>query len=131
MLKKDSLAAQMQQLSNILAKAKRLILEDLEADARIILKSAVEDYFQLGEEQIIHMSEEQLRAFLLKKAFRAEEIDLLCDFMDELAGTQETQADQIAIYKKQLALYDFLSQHFGYLSFTHLSRKSILQEQLK
>lgn len=131
MLKRDSLTAQMQQLSQVLAKVKHLIIEDNEPEAYRLTLSVFQDYFHLSEAELRLQSEEEFVTFLQDRGFVAEELNMLAYFIDEYAGLQEEFPQQLLLYQKLIRLFDFLEREWQYISFDHLARKTVLEEQLQ
>ena len=130
MLKRDSLTAQMQELAHVLAKVKRLILEDKEQQAMQILEDTLENTFMLHIESLSSETEADFLERLKNSNMAKEVLDQLAYFMDEYAGVQELFQDQLPIFKKLLTLYDLLENEYGFISLAHLQRKFLLQEQL-
>lgn len=130
MLKRDSLTAQMQQLSQVLAKVKRLIIEDHEEEAKELVFSVLQEYYQLSYKYILSSSEEDFIEKIRDKNMKSEEINMLAYFLDEYAGLQEELADQLNLYSKYLLLVSMLDEEYQFVSIDHISRKTVLQEQL-
>ena len=131
MLKRDSLTAQMQQLSQILAKVKRLIIEDNEVEASEIVVSNLLDYYSLDKNDLLNSSDEQFIQLLKEKALRPEEVNMLAYFVDEYAGLQENLSDQLLLYQKLMRIFDYLERELLFVSFDHIARRSILEQQIK
>lgn len=130
MLKRDSLAAQMQQLSQVLAKVKRLIIEDAEEEAKKISYAIFKDYYQLDDNDLLMLSEAQFIEKIRNKNLKPEELNMLSYFIDEYAGLQDEFTLQIHLYKKYLLLVSLLENEYQFVSLDHISRRAILQEQL-
>lgn len=130
MLKRDSLTAQMQQLSYILAKVKRLILEEREPEALNVTIDTLQSYYQFNEEDLILKSEESFLQLIRERGFQTEEINMLAYFLDEYAGLQETSKNQILLYKKLMMVYDFMEKELQFISFEHISRRAIIERQI-
>lgn len=130
MLKRDSLTAQMQQLSHVLAKVKRLVLEDREADAANEVYAVLKDYYELSHNDILWNSQDEFSNYLLKKVSHAEELSYLARFLDELAGTLDDEQQRRAIWEKVILLLDLLEEQYHTISFEHISRKQILKQGL-
>ncbi len=131
MLKRDSLTAQMQQLSQVLAKVKRLIIEDNEREATKIVVSNLLDYYLLDKNDLLNFSDEQFIQLLKEKAFKPEEVNMLAYFIDEYAGLQEKLSDQLLLYQKLIRIFDYLERELLFVSFDHIARRSILEQQIK
>lgn len=131
MLKRDSLTAQMQELSHVLAKVKRLILEDRETEALDVLKDTLQRKFTLDVNQLIAGSTEEFTEWLNCHHLEKEEVDQLAYFIDEYAGLQNEFRHQLPILKKLLIIYDLLENRYAFISFAHLQRKNLLVEQLE
>ena len=130
MLKRDSLTAQMQQLSQVLAKVKRLIIEDNEIEAKKITSTIFKDYFQIDDNDFFITSEDQFLEKIRHRNLKAEEINMLSYFIDEYAGLQDEVSHQILLYRRYLLLVNLLENDYQFISFDHISRRTILQEQL-
>lgn len=130
MLKRDSLAAQMQQLSQVLAKVKRLIIEDAEEEAKKVSYAIFKDYYQLNDEDLITLSEDQFLQKIKSKNLKPEELNMLSYFIDEYAGLQDEFALQLHFYKRYLLLVNLLENEHHFVSLDHISRRAILQEQI-
>ncbi len=130
MLKRDSLTAMMQQLSHILAKAKRLILEDREPEALTVIREIFQDYYHLSEHDLIDQSEELFMDLIKERKFQVEEINMLAYYLDEYAGLQEIVSNQILVYKKLIMLFDYMERELQFISFEHISRRNILEQQI-
>lgn len=121
----------MQQLSHQLAKVKRLIVEDHEAESAQIIKETLKGSFHLTEEELLEWSEQKFGDFLIQQEFKGEEINMLFYFIDELAGLQESLAEKVNLYQKLIYLNQLLSSHYAVVSFEHHARTRLLEEQLK
>jgi hypothetical protein len=130
MLKRDSLTAQMQQLSQVLAKAKRLIIEDNEPEATKIIFANFLDYYSINDDDLFILSDEKFIQLLKDRAFVAEEISMLAYFIDEYAGLQEEFSSQILLYHKLIKIFDYLERELQFISFDHIARRAILEQQI-
>lgn len=130
MLKRDSLTAQMQQLSQVLAKAKRLIIEDNEPEATKIILASFSDYYSINNDDLFILSDDEFIQLLRDRAFAAEEVSMLAYFIDEYAGLQEELASQILLYHKLINIFDYLERDLQFISFDHIARRAILEEQI-
>ena len=130
MLKRDSLTAQMQQLSQVLAKVKRLIIEDAEGEAKNVTLDVFQDYYQLNDDDLLITTEDQFIERIRNKNLKAEELNLLAYFIDEYAGLQEELALQLSLYTKYLSLISLLEDEYNFMSLDHITRRSILKAQL-
>lgn len=128
MLKRDSLTAQMQQLSHVLAKVKRLILEDDEAEATNVAKEVLSNFFGLNDENLFNSREADFEKTI--STLKGEELNMLASFIDEFAGLEEELDRQLLLYHRYLLLVDTMERNFGFISLEHLERKQILKEQL-
>lgn len=131
MLKRDSLTAQMQQLSQVLAKVKRLIIEDDEDEAQRISSRVFQEYFSLTDDDLLHGSEDTFLSLIRSRQFQAEEVNMLAYFIDEYAGLQEEFSNQVILYKKLIRIFDYLEKELQFISFEHISRKNLLESQLQ
>lgn len=128
MLKRDSLTAQMQQLSHMLAKVKRLIIENKEQEAKIITVDIFLDFYRLSDSDLFSKSDKEFIQLLRERAFVAEEIDMLAYFVDEYAGLQDDLDAQLTLYRKLLKIYDYLENDLQFISFEQLARRKILEQ---
>lgn len=128
MLKRDSLTAQMQQLSQMLAKVKRLIVEDKESEAKTVTFDIFLDYYKLTDADLFLKSDEEFIQFLKEQAFVAEEIDMLAYFIDEYAGLQDDLIPQITLYRKLVKIYDYLEHDLQFISLEHIARRKIIEQ---
>jgi hypothetical protein len=131
MLKRDSLTAQMQQLSQVLAKVKRLIIEDNEGKAILITSKTILDYYGISEEDLVNKTEEEFVQLLKDRAFKAEEVNMLAYFIDEYAGLQDEFTTQVIFYQKLIRIFDYLDRDLQFISFDHISRRKLLEQQIK
>jgi hypothetical protein len=131
MLKRDSLTAQMQQLSQVLAKVKRLIIEDNEGKAILITSKTILDYYGISEEDLVNKTEEEFLQLLKDRAFKAEEVNMLAYFIDEYAGLQDEFTTQVIFYQKLIRIFDYLDRDLQFISFDHISRRKLLEQQIK
>lgn len=131
MLKRDSLTAQMQQLSQVLAKVKRLIIEDNEGEAILITSKTILDYYGISEEDLVNKTEEEFVQLLKDRAFKAEEVNMLAYFIDEYAGLQDEFTSQVIFYHKLIRIFDYLDRDLQFISFDHISRRKLLEQQIK
>lgn len=131
MLKRDSLTAQMQQLSQVLAKVKRLIIEDNEAEAKSVSFAVFLNHYALTEDDLLNKSEDQFLQLLKERGFVAEELNMLAYFVDEYAGLQDEFSNQLLLYHKLIHIFDFLERDLQFISFDHIARRSILEAQLQ
>src|SRR5690554_2852234 len=131
MLKRDSLTAQMQQLSQVLAKVKRLIIEDNESNAIFTTSKTILDYYGISEDDLVNKTEEEFIQLLKDKSFKAEEVNMLAYFIDEYAGLQDEFSNQLIFYNKLIKIFDYLDQDLHFISFDHIARRKILEQQIK
>lgn len=128
MLKRDSLTAQMQQLSHVLAKVKRLILEDKEAEASTVVREVFSNFFGLNNKSLFNSTEADFNTAIA--TMKGEELNMLASFIDEFAGLQEDLGRQVFLYQLFLLLVETMERNFGFISLEHLDRKKLLEEQL-
>lgn len=121
----------MQQLSQVLAKVKRLIIEDHENEAKDVTLAIFQDYYSLNDADLMEKSEDEFLQLLKDRGFVAEELNMLAYFVDEYAGLQEDFANQILLYHKLIRIFDYLEQDLQFISFDHIARRSILEVQLQ
>ena len=126
MLKKDSLTAQMQQLNHTLAKVKRLIVEEPLVKALPTLEAVLADYFGTSVTDLLETPAHVFRKKLRKADFRPEELSLLADFLDTVAGTRRLIADRDRIWEQVLLIYDLLEQEYKVVSFDHIARRAAI-----
>lgn len=131
MLKRDSLTAQLQQLNQVLARVKRLIIEDNEEDAKTLTEETLADYFRLRIGDLGSLEESSFIGKIRQLNLQAEEMDSLAYFIDEYAGLQEELVEQLLFYRHYVALVDFLEREYQFVSFDHIARKNLLLSQLK
>lgn len=130
MLKRDSLTAQMQQLSQVLAKVKRLIIEDAEDEARSVTFAILLDYYQLNDKDLLILPEREFIEKIRNKNLQAEEVNMLAYFLDEYAGLQDELSSQLHLYANYLLLVAMLEEDYQFVSLDHIARKSLLEKQL-
>src|SRR5690606_7184512 len=106
MLKRDSLTAQMQQLSHTLAKVKRLIVEEQQLEALSTLEAVLGEYFGTSITDLLETPANIFRDKLGKADFLPEELSLLADFLDTAAETRGQLTDRDRIWEKVLLIYD-------------------------
>src|SRR5690606_32363637 len=130
MLKRDSLTAQMQQLSNTLTKVKRLIIEDNEPKALEEVIYTLEHYYGTSQKALVAISTDVFMDQIREQAYKAEELNMLAAFLDELAGLNDDEETRKNLWSKVIALYDFIEEEFQTLSFDHIARRNILVRAL-
>lgn len=128
MLKRDSLTAQMQQLSQVLAKVKRLIIEDKEVEAIAVTQDIFEAYYKMSIDELISSGDLDFCEKVRK--LQAEEVNMLAYFIDEYAGLQEELRLQLALYKRYLLLVELLEHEYQFMSIDHMARASILDNAI-
>lgn|SRR5690606_3014043 len=126
MLKRDSLTAQMQQLSHTLAKVKRLIVEDQPVEALSTLEAVLGDYFGTSITDLLETPANVFRNKLAEVSFLPEELSLLADFLDTAAETREQLPDRDRIWEKVLVIYDMLELEHKVVSFAHIARRAAI-----
>jgi len=126
MLKRDSLTAQMQQLSHTLAKVKRLIVEEQQLEAFSTLEAVLGEYFGTSITDLLETPANIFRDKLGKADFLPEELSLLADFLDTAAETRGQLPDRDRIWEKVLLIYDTLEQEHKVVSFAHISRRAAI-----
>lgn len=131
MLKRDSLTAQMQQLSQVLAKVKRLIIEDNESEAIITTSKTILNYYGISEDDLVNKTDEEFIQLLKDRNFKAEEVNMLAYFIDEYAGLQEEFTSQVLFYQKLIRIFDYLDRDLQFISFDHITRRALLEQQIK
>lgn len=130
MLKRDSLTAQMQQLSHTLAKVKRLIVEDQKGEALTGIRDVLGEYFGTTITDLLETPAHLFRQNLHQSGFQPEEMSLLADFLDTLAELGERVTDRNGVWEKVLLIYDVLEKEHKVASFTHIARRSEILAQL-
>ena len=130
MLKRDSLTAQMQQLSHTLAKVKRLILEDQESKALDDVVYTLSHYYGISEKEILNMADDLFTDRLREQQFKAEELNMLAAFLDELAGLSDDGLTRKNLWAKVISIYDLLEKEYHILSFEHIARRNLLANAL-
>jgi len=130
MLKRDSLTAQMQQLSHTLAKVKRLIIEDQEPKALEEVLYTLSHYYSTNQEELVTAPADVLIDRLLEQQFKVEELSMLAAFLDELAGLNDDGETRKNLWTKVIAIYDLLENQYHMLSFEHLDRRNLLTAAL-
>src|SRR5690606_36444395 len=108
MLKRDSLTAQMQQLSHTLAKVKRLIVEKEEVEARSVLQEVLGEYYRTNLTDLLETPAHLFIQQLKQQDFKQEELGLLADFLDELATIETDDSVQRLIWQRVILIYDVL-----------------------
>jgi len=130
MLKRDSLTAQMQQLSHTLAKVKRLIIEDREPAALEEVTATLSHYYGITQQEVLAMPADILTDRLREQQYKAEELNMLAAFLDELAGLNDDWNTQKDLWTKVIAIYDLLEKEYHVLSFEHVARRNLLANAL-
>ena|SRR5690606_18168374 len=130
MLKRDSLTAQMQQLSHTLAKVKRLIVEEQRLQALSTLEAVFGEYFGTSITDLLETPANVFCGKLEKAGFAPEELSLLADFLDTAAEMREEPSDRNRIWKKMLLVYDMLEQEHKVVSFAHIARRTAINAAL-
>jgi|SRR5690606_24990278 len=130
MLKRDSLTAQMQQLSHTLAKVKRLIEERQETQALSTLQEVLGEYFGTNVTDLLETPANVFIQRFKREDLKPEELGLLADFLDVLGTMTDDAPDRRAIWEKVILLYDTLEQDHKVVSFTHIARKHTILNQL-
>lgn len=120
----------MQQLSQVLAKVKRLIVEDVEEEARKVSYAIFKDYYQLDNHDLLSLSNDQFLEKIKSKNLKPEELNMLSYFIDEYAGLQDVLTAQVHLYKRYLLLVNLLENEYHFVSLDHISRQFVLKEQL-
>jgi len=123
------LTAQMQQLSHTLAKVKRLILEKEAVEAKSVLQAVLGEYFGTNITDLLETPANVFIQQFKRQDFKAEELGLLADFLDELAAVSEDR-DRRTIWEKVLLIYEILERDYKVVSFTHIARKSDILARL-
>ncbi|WP_353195874.1 hypothetical protein [Parapedobacter defluvii] len=130
MLKRDSLTAQMQQLSHTLAKVKRLIEERQETQALSTLQEVFGAYFGTNITDLLETPANVFIQRFKKEDLKPEALGLLADFLDALADASDDASDRRAIWEKVVLIYDTLEQEHKVVSFAHIARRSAILAQL-
>lgn len=130
MLKRDSLTAQMQQLSHTLAKVKRLIAEGQETSAKETLADVLGEYFGTNMTYLLETPANLFAQNLNKEGFKPEELGLLADFLDELAAMADDDNNKRNLLEKVVLIYDLLEQTHKVVSFAHIARRAEITSKL-
>lgn len=130
MLKRDSLTAQMQQLSHTLAKVKRLIVEGEIVEADDTIESILIDYYGTTVDELVKMPTVALEQSIHKQQFAPEELTRLADFIDLRAQSSTDFAVQRALWERVICLYDVLETTHHTVSFDHILRRTAIQQLL-
>lgn len=123
--------AQLQQLLHTLARVKRLIVEDKESAALEEVENTLFQYYGLQHQELLETPLDAFADRIKEQDFKAEEISLLADFLDELAGLNEDETTRRLLWAKVIMLFDLLEKEYHVLSFEHLSRKNLLMQAIK
>ncbi len=126
MLKRDSLTAQMQQLSHTLAKVKRLVLDNEPVEAAQAIESVLADYYGTRVADLVTTPAGAFKQQLLEQQFAAEELARLADFIDLAAQLHADPAAQRSLWEKVICLYDVLEEVHQTVSFDHIMRRATL-----
>lgn len=130
MLKRDSLTAQMQQLSYTLAKVKRLIVEDENAEAYLTVSSVLADYFGTNITDLLETPANIFIQNLKRETFKPEELGLLADFLDVAAQLEESDASRHGLWQKVILIYDLLEEEHKVISFEHIARRDSISQEI-
>jgi len=130
MLKRDSLTAQMQQLSHTLAKVKRLIEERQETQALSTIQEVLGEYFGTNITDLLETPANVFIQQFKREDLKPEELGLLADFLDVLGTVTDDARDRRVIWEKVILLYDTLEREHKIVSFAHIARKSAILAQL-
>src|SRR5690606_1483189 len=103
---------------------------DDEEEAKKITYAIFKDYFQLNDNDLLRLLEDQFLEKIKSKNLKSEELNMLSYFIDEYAGLQGDFTLQVHLYKRYLLLVDLLENEYHFVSLDHISRRAILQEQL-
>lgn len=123
MLKRDSLMAQMQQLSHTLAKVKRLIVEEQKKEALSTLEDVLETYFGTTITDLLETPADVFTQNFTQAGFKPEELGLLADFLDELAKITGNEKERRKAWEKVILIYDVMEREHKVVSFAHLVRR--------
>src|SRR5690606_1270561 len=126
MLKRDSLTAQMQQLSHTLVKVKRLIEERQDTQALSTLQEVLGEYFGTNITDLLETPANVFIQRFKKEELKPEELGLLTDFLDVLGTLKDDPQDRRAIWEKVVLLYDTLEREHKVVSFAHIARRSAI-----
>lgn len=121
----------MQELAQVLAKVKRLILDNEETTARQLVLETLERHFSLAGPELISKTPVDLNRWIRDKKFGAEQLNMLAYYLDELASTQHGMDERISVYRKVLLIYNILEEEYSFVSFAHITRKSTLLEIIR
>lgn len=130
MFKRDSLTAQMQQLSHTLAKVKRLIEERQDAQALSTLQEVLGEYFGTSITDLLETPANVFIQRFKKEGLKPEELGLLADFLDVLGTLNGDSKERRTIWEKVVLIYDTLEQEHKVVSFAHIARRSAILAQL-
>lgn len=128
MLKKDSLTAQMQQLSHTLAKVKRLMVDGEIVESRKAIEEVLATYYGTSVVELIATSVTLFKQQLAQQAFVAEELARLADFLDLRAQLEPDVGNQQALWQKVILLYDVLEETHQTVSFEHIMRRATIEK---
>lgn len=120
----------MQQLSDRLGKAKRLISEDREKEARLLLQESLEGYFSMSTRDLFQDVTEQFLTRVAGENYASQELSYLADMLDELAGTLEDDEHRRLLWAKMVGVLDLQEKNYQTLSLTQIGRKDLLKKAL-
>lgn len=126
MLKRDSLTAQMQQLSHTLAKVKRLIRDDEPVEAEQEIASVLARYYGTNVANLAATPADVFKQQLVEQRFAAEELARLADLIDLSAQLHAEPAGQRWLWEKVIRVYDVLEEVHQSVSFDHIMRRTEL-----
>lgn len=130
MLKRDSLTAQMQQLSHTLAKVKRLVVDGEIVEANKTIDEVLDRYYGTGVADLLDTSIALFRKQVNQQQFAAEELARLADFIDMGAELEPDESHQRTLWQKVMVLYDVLEEDHQTVSFDHIIRRATLAQRI-
>lgn len=131
MYKRDLITAEIQKLSQALARLLGLQKEGKEDDALDGLQEVLENDFGILYADLLAAGRDDFTAYLEDKNFPSEKLDMLSQFLYLRFNPAVKNEENDALAEKLALIYQWLEVKFKVVSMTNLSRQSAVLNYLK
>lgn len=130
MYRRDLITAEIQKLAQVLSRIMGLKLEGNHEEAEELLEQSLMRDFELSAEEIYADNSTEFETLLNGKAFPAEKLEMLSQFLYSSFDSSEKTADNNALAEKLLLIYQILEVKHHIVSMVNLDRQKAVSQYL-
>ncbi|HMI05247.1 MAG TPA: hypothetical protein VK541_22355 [Pedobacter sp.] len=128
MYRRDLILAEIQKLTQVLARIMGLKLEGKTIEAEDLFAESLQKDFEMSPEDFFSNDTEAFKTALLRHTYTAEKLEMLGQFIYEQFRTPADDIRKQAFAEKLLVIYQVLESKYHIVNMTNLDRqKNVLQ----